>query len=891
MVAYDSSGELPEAEETVSTAVNSAFSAYLSRARAAVLGDSGLPAITRWPGQTLWVTLSEQFIMPALSSVFGSAFTAAARSDLLQVSAYRTEYMATARNRLSQVLWPSIAFDRLRATLTRGVAEGASVPELREQASTVLGVDANSYLADRIARTEAHNAVEGGSYSATVAWEEATGERMYQRWLATNDTRTRASHRRADGQTVPVGQPFRVGGYSLAFPGDPTAPAEEVIQCRCSTLSGTLAELEEVPITAQGAPMPEDTAAIIAEDSPALPATVAFRGVLAPLDVRGDFRILASPDGAPKTADHMWLSWQERSAEGHDGKVSVGRIDRVWVDDGMLWGEGVFDMADETGTAQSVARKVRDGFAGTVSIDQTDLVDATFEYAYFDRDDNPVTPPADLEELEEALMSGDIRELLLISDWRLGGATLVQDPAFATGRDGKSAAFIEIVEPGVLTAAATGDLTLPLAPREREWDGDAALGRLQEAERLNDGTFWREADADPDSTVQADYRLPFADVIDGELMAVPQAIFTVAGVLQGAMGGVDLPEEDQDQIRSRVADYYERMAVEFDDDDIIPPWERDERASAAPAHALAASGQATWAERVAAAVPANPPSAWFSDPQMTGLSKVRITDEGRVYGHICDWKQAHIGFSGEQVYPPRSTDGGAYARFHRSPIRTAEGTRINTGPLTTAGHAETTAGVTMSAAMAHYDDPRFVLANVVCGEDQFGIWVSGALRPGVEAWQVAFGDTYEFSGDWRRGHLVAACTVSVGGFFVPSDDSVQALAASAGVTPQVARYRSVQADGETVALVSAGVLAPSKAATSREASARIFQAISRTEKTLSGQLETMAERVAEALYPRLLQALSQHAAESKEFAALAREMNADVADEVAGLAAEMEALA
>jgi hypothetical protein len=53
---------------------------------------------------------------------------------------------------------------------------------------------------------------------------------------STDDSRTRETHRLADGQRVALGQPFIVGGFELAFPGDPDGPPQEVIQCRCTML-------------------------------------------------------------------------------------------------------------------------------------------------------------------------------------------------------------------------------------------------------------------------------------------------------------------------------------------------------------------------------------------------------------------------------------------------------------------------------------------------------------------------------------------------------------------------------------------------------------------------------------------------------------------------------
>lgn len=54
----------------------------------------------------------------------------------------------------------------------------------------------------------------------------------------TDDTRTRVEHRVADGQTVPLDQPFRVGGWLLQHPagGNPVVPGHITINCRCSMI-------------------------------------------------------------------------------------------------------------------------------------------------------------------------------------------------------------------------------------------------------------------------------------------------------------------------------------------------------------------------------------------------------------------------------------------------------------------------------------------------------------------------------------------------------------------------------------------------------------------------------------------------------------------------------
>jgi uncharacterized protein with gpF-like domain len=90
-----------------------------------------------------------------------------------------------------------------------------------------------------IARTEAIGAYNAGTFAGFVSYASQLGGSWEKVWLATHDHRTRRTHARetgADGQRVGLLDPFKVGDGLLMFPGDPTGPPEEVIQCRCSIL-------------------------------------------------------------------------------------------------------------------------------------------------------------------------------------------------------------------------------------------------------------------------------------------------------------------------------------------------------------------------------------------------------------------------------------------------------------------------------------------------------------------------------------------------------------------------------------------------------------------------------------------------------------------------------
>ena len=60
-------------------------------------------------------------------------------------------------------------------------------------------------------------------------------------WISVQDDRTRDAHLIMDGVVVPMDAKFEVPATSqgegafMEYPGDPTAPAEQVVNCRCTT--------------------------------------------------------------------------------------------------------------------------------------------------------------------------------------------------------------------------------------------------------------------------------------------------------------------------------------------------------------------------------------------------------------------------------------------------------------------------------------------------------------------------------------------------------------------------------------------------------------------------------------------------------------------------------
>jgi 2'-5' RNA ligase len=205
-----------------------------------------------------------------------------------------------------------------------------------------------------------------------------------------------------------------------------------------------------------------------------------------------------------------------------------------------------------------------------------------------------------------------------------------------------------------------------------------------------------------------------------------------------------------------------------------------------------------------------PPIEWFQDPGFDGPMPLTISADGQVSGHLATWDTCHVGIDKQCVTAPRSTHD--YAYFRTGEVETAGGP-VSVGNITmNTGHAGD--DLSPNETVRHYDHTGTVVADVAAGEDQFGIWVAGATRPGVTEAQVHAVKAGALSGDWRRiaGNLelVGALVVNVPGFPIPrvsmaaSGDMVLSLTAAAIVTvdPNVSygRIELVVEKGVTAAL-------------------------------------------------------------------------------------------
>lgn len=210
-------------------------------------------------------------------------------------------------------------------------------------------------------------------------------------------------------------------------------------------------------------------------------------------------------------------------------------------------------------------------------------------------------------------------------------------------------------------------------------------------------------------------------------------------------------------------------------------------------HGLAASAAPLFT-LVAAVEPVD--GAYFRRRELPNPRVGLVLDGDAVYGYIAQWNVCHIGNpQGPNVCTLAPHSKSNYAMFRTGTVMTTDGP-VSVGQITMGiGHADVRDS--MQVAASHYDNTNAAVADITCGEDNFGIWFAGVVRRTItDDQRYALGASGRLSGDWRPSgsqyELIAALAVNVPGYPIPEAQVLDAIAASA----------------EPVAIIAAGIIRP-----------------------------------------------------------------------------------
>lgn len=526
-----------------------------------------------------------------------------------------------------------------------------------------------------------------------------------------------------------------------------------------------------------------------AEVKAALPRrpVLTWRGPVAPIDrPTGDRR-----EFAPQALGHrdfpLPATFQIATGSGHGGAYTVATLDGFTETAGYLEGWGRFLDPRIVPEVTRAVYLLKEGVYG---------------------------PSVDLEpDLTYEMVNADGENARFrITKGKVAGVTFVSKPAFANlkiqvhddevqtvlASAGIELELVEFTEPEpeplaefAVNAASWKKMTL--GERDQTFDADEAIARLIEASGGNPSVFgqaflWRQTDGDPKN--KASYRMPIADVINGKMTLVPHAVYAAAALLSGAHGGLpNVPDNEKEQIRKVITEIYDYLRDTFSDPRIMPMWQRGGRqgAEGTGTRGVGSQGNVAASAALTAAPPGwKPPAGWFRNPDLTKPTGLTVTEEGRVYGHLASWGVCHTGIGNQCVTAPKSA--ADYRYFKVGSVITDDGQNLAVGKITLGGgHASAQYGI--RPALDHYDNAGAAVAAVSVGEDAHGIWVAGALLPGVDDTRVAQLRLSPLSGDWRR-----------------VDGNLELIAALAVNTPGFPVLRASALDEEPEVLLAAGVV-------------------------------------------------------------------------------------
>lgn len=658
--------------------------------------------------------------------------------------------------------------------------------------------------------------------ATTMASAQAEDGDVALEWVTMRDEDVRDLHRPLQGVRVAAGDTFQVGQWELQYPGQPVGDPEAWINCRCvirpvqggqMSAETFAAEMEETILPDE--PMPEDEMPPMVDWSTEM-VPVPIHGVLIDTTeetgdgrhLAGDFDVLSVVDGP------VPLRWVRNDVGAHDGAARVATIDETWREGDRVLYNGHMLMVPD---ADDVFTLLAEGRLGL----SVDLDSAVFEVD--ESGDEPVirysegrvraATLVDIPALTGAwaeLGSWDEIAMLASAGCEPCQFAMLRYRQFAISEgswDGSASRFSDeewtrscVLDRGESFNTAKERYGLPI----REPNGDLSrAGVHAAAARLN------QVEASPSAISSARTALVRAyGQLDEEppesLTAAAFAVNDIPEITKDAPGWLTNPREtsrlrnywavgpgagkiawgtpgDFDRCRANLSQYVPRpdwlaglcANIHFD---ALGFWPGQHRVRAG-GRGITASAFTIYKETNVAL-----PAEWFTDPELTAPTPVTVTPEGRVFGHIAQWGVCHtglglsVGMDDSCTAAPPSPSN--YAYYRTGVIDTDQG-EIPVGNLTMGiGHAGER--VTAGAAIAHYDNTSAVVADVVTGEDEYGIWFSGAMRSDLTDEQIRAFKASTLSGDWRQiggeYELVAALAVNVPGFPIPR----LALAASGG---------------------------------------------------------------------------------------------------------------
>ena len=217
-----------------------AFTTWLASVRAAVLrffkrsGGKSIDIHAVSAAKPLWVRLSNDLV-DELRIIADAEFESVADKPKSQQVQFIEQALSHSRNLLVRIA--DDVQQHLQKLITQAVDAGKTPAEIESIIESYLDATGSENWQNRartIAITEVNRMANAGTQAAGMAISDMESVRLNKKWVTRHDTKVRLDHKVTDGQVVPLHSNFDVNGTPMLYPLDPAAPAEQVVNCRCS---------------------------------------------------------------------------------------------------------------------------------------------------------------------------------------------------------------------------------------------------------------------------------------------------------------------------------------------------------------------------------------------------------------------------------------------------------------------------------------------------------------------------------------------------------------------------------------------------------------------------------------------------------------------------------
>ena len=227
-----------ESEDKLTGVVGNALNRWLDRARDLVMKPwreyKMMPNPTAIYGtQDMW-NGEVDTILTEIGKISMAAWNEATNVPPVSRHAFIMSQLAQTQNFLVNI--PNETYNLVFAEITEGANAGENVEQIAGRVDRVLTYSGSARWPGRartIAQTETTRAWSAGGLAAGMEQSRVTGRLLQKRWDTKDDNKVRDPHAEVDGQVRDLSMPWYVGGVPMMFPGDPLAPPDLVINCRC----------------------------------------------------------------------------------------------------------------------------------------------------------------------------------------------------------------------------------------------------------------------------------------------------------------------------------------------------------------------------------------------------------------------------------------------------------------------------------------------------------------------------------------------------------------------------------------------------------------------------------------------------------------------------------